>query len=778
MDIEKIIAEVIKNDLSPSIFNKIDDDDFPLAPNVIDFCIDRDYLGINPYPKQFEILLHFFEDGCPYCSNPKYYTKSCHKESLQELLDNIQLLHHGKCPKCKKTRIDFYNDKKLKFKNSNHLTTYPYELDIAAGQRTGKCISPESLVFTKNGLTKIEELDQGKFGTIPYDSEVYSDKGWEQTTHFIKNKIEKIERIKTKRGMDLGASLIHPVLVLTEEGKKVWRKNKNIDVGTIIPIHINTQIWGENTNINFSYKHHAIDNEGNPITKEGEVLSSSARISHQKLAAMFPSLTYEEYFRVHGYIDCPPKIPKKVTTTLASFLGWLTAEGNINLYGVRFSNQSSWVNTRYIKYIKKLFGLVVTQGYRNNKEIGVEFGNRCIGNFLAYLGCKGSSATVEIPWIIRQAPKKYMISFLRALYEGDGSLNGPRIDYTTISYNLAQQVRVVLLNLGIPCFIENKMSWATNGTENQVSKPVYTVFVYGKYLEVFQKEINFLSKRKKNKLQELINFYNSRTNKVPFFYEKLPDSLKPWLHDNFRHIDELIRKEKIKYLGYREYTIVSYFLSGDQKEQGEKGRDLYKKLTRGIYTDNICIKKASLLRVKNGLISAGIEKIADKKIKKFFKRLDYILQDDIFLDEVIEKTKDKSITYDFHIPKTHRFITNGCVSHNSALTSMASAYVLHRYMKLPSPAQHFDLLEGSTLYGTFTALTFEQARETLFEPFKERIDNSKWFNGYFDMLNHYQQTLPGVEDDLYRSKDTYLHIATKALTIYPKGPHRGKLRGQ
>jgi hypothetical protein len=129
MDIEAIIDSVIKNDLDPSIFNKIDDRDFPEAPNVLEFCLNKDYLRVNPYPRQIEILITLFEEWCPDCTDPKLMSDGLHRQPLPEILDRLQMLEYGKCPKCHKTKLDFYKSNQF---------TFPYELDAAIGQRSGK----------------------------------------------------------------------------------------------------------------------------------------------------------------------------------------------------------------------------------------------------------------------------------------------------------------------------------------------------------------------------------------------------------------------------------------------------------------------------------------------------------------------------------------------------------------------------------------------------------------------------------------------------------------
>ena len=125
-----LIAKTIDSDFDSSIFETIDDSDLPLAPNWLDFCLNSKYLKLRPYPKQIKFGLEFFSDYCPDCSDPDIMA-DLFDQSIQEILDRVQLLVHGKCPKCHKTRMEFVEENKLHFYN---------ELAGCAGQRGGKSV--------------------------------------------------------------------------------------------------------------------------------------------------------------------------------------------------------------------------------------------------------------------------------------------------------------------------------------------------------------------------------------------------------------------------------------------------------------------------------------------------------------------------------------------------------------------------------------------------------------------------------------------------------------
>lgn len=123
-----IFENLKKNNLDPSIFETIDERDFPKAPNFLEFAIGPKYLNTLILPKQVEIGTKLFCDYCPRCSKEGYVDR-LFDQSVGNIRDNIVFLEHGVCPKCKVNRFELIRTKELIFRN---------ELVGVAGQRSGK----------------------------------------------------------------------------------------------------------------------------------------------------------------------------------------------------------------------------------------------------------------------------------------------------------------------------------------------------------------------------------------------------------------------------------------------------------------------------------------------------------------------------------------------------------------------------------------------------------------------------------------------------------------
>lgn len=120
-------------------------------------------------------------------------------------------------------------------------------------------------------------------------------------------------------------------------------------------------------------------------------------------------------------------------------------------------------------------------------------------------------------------------------------------------------------------------------------------------------------------------------------------------------------------------------------------------------------------------------------------------------------------------------VSAGQRSGKSALVAMLVAYLMHRMLKLQNPNSVYSVQRSEILRGTFVALTYAQAKETLWDPFLGNVMESPWFREYHDMLNMYQERTGEI---LYKLNETYITYNHRRLAIYPSGPDERTLRGR
>ena len=118
----------------------------------------------------------------------------------------------------------------------------------------------------------------------------------------------------------------------------------------------------------------------------------------------------------------------------------------------------------------------------------------------------------EIPFDIITSDSSNVTSFLRGLFEANGSCNvNGQISYKTISHKMATQIQLLLRSLGIDATIsaniEKKIEW-DNG--NYTSKPSYNIQIPPRCGWKFKELIGFISERKTKNIKT----YNKTTKSV------------------------------------------------------------------------------------------------------------------------------------------------------------------------------------------------------------------------------------------------------------------------
>lgn len=114
-------------------------------------------------------------------------------------------------------------------------------------------------------------------------------------------------------------------------------------------------------------------------------------------------------------------------------------------------------------------------------------------------------------------------------------------------------------------------------------------------------------------------------------------------------------------------------------------------------------------------------------------------------------------------------------SGKSLTLAMYSSYVTHKHLKFPPIATLTKLMQASTeLTGTFVSLTFGKARGLMWAPYKKIIEDSVFFQDYFEIMDHYKEK---YGKELYKVSTEYMRFHHRNLFIYPSGPRSTVLRG-
>jgi intein/homing endonuclease len=440
--------------------------------------------------------------------------------------------------------------------------------------------------------------------------------------------------------------------------------------------------------------------------------------------------------------------PKYMTPDLAKLLGYVLSDGSIGGDGFAFINTNKTLHADVQYLTEKLFGH--KPQYETNNVKGSEGSINGV-NFVRtknsyrttlyskqfwlwakHMGIKQGSLNLEIPWVILQADHKSQAAFLAAFIEGDGSIFPNRIAFYSKSKTALRQIQILLQSWGII-----STTVRNNGTLN----------VCGDYcVDLYEKIKPYLVHKK-----------------APMHRSKKPTASDIAGIPN-KSISNLVKERRLTSRG------CLY-----EDDSGNQVKNIFgRKL--GFHHGNKTLAYRS--------VQPELVEILGKISKSLAKKINALVQAGYYFDPIFEKKYEgKKPVYDINVRERHSFTANGIVVHNcvgqragkSVTLSMLAAYVLHRYLKMQSPTMAFGLLKGSVLSAAFVALTHTKAVNLLWNPISNMIMDSKWFQQYHELLEHYENKF-GIKI-FQRPGGAWLHYRHRDLMLAPSGPSKRTLRG-
>ncbi|MBD3255276.1 MAG: hypothetical protein GF383_09300 [Candidatus Lokiarchaeota archaeon] len=477
------------------------------------------------------------------------------------------------------------------------------------------CVTGDTLLLTKEGLMPITELSNyikndtstiskkivchlnggqtQEFDTnksllsyrsegyeVDIDIEILSFEGsTKKATMFFDSGVHKIIQVKTKQGYTIKGSANHPVLC-----------------------------W-------------STDNNGKPkkIWKTLGVLSENDIIIINR-KGLFPKQNYSTERHIPEVNENGSDIdfPTEITEDLAFTLGALVAEGSISdtqQQRLSFNNKNYYYYEKVKQGLLKSFpGISVYERdeYKGWKEFSLHY--RDALDFLYSIGLTPvKSDEKEIPFSILRSSKSVVSSFLRGLFEGDGSIQiatdsrhggkSSNLTYVSKSVKLLSQLKILLLNFGI----------LTSHLILDPRSDTFRITILGMDSKLaFINQIGFFSDRKNKKLEEICNNDKTRLSKT----------------DYIPHLGNYFKK---KY----NYRFNEYF----QKQN---------------------IDRYSSLRNKINYIRTLVE-------EKDYTLLEGIIEDNYIFQEIqsIKKLPEERV-YSIRVDsECHSFVANGFINHNT-----------------------------------------------------------------------------------------------------------------
>ncbi len=436
----------------------------------------------------------------------------------------------------------------------------------------GKCITGETQIITNKGIVEIKDIP--KFFSVDQQNKVsgaeifsFDQKNLSlkktKPSHWFDLGIQETIKIKFRLGIELEGTPEHPIIILDKEtGDFKFKKLEQIKKKDFAVLSYNQQSFG-------NYK----------------------------------------------------IIPDEETAFL---LGLLTGDGGLSIKDrIYFSNADKNLIKFFKEYFEKKFKKKTLKASGKYDYLIADWK---IKETLREYGLQETQARGKsIPESIILSPKNYVVNFLKGLFDTDGYCGETRIELSSASKKLIQQVNVLLLNLGIINRIFSKRKIYNHSLQ-------YYIDITGDSLENFAKEIGFTVPKKKERLEKLLKKErNTNLNTVPFQIKRM----------------EMVWKK----------------FQSSQSLSREFYRD---KLYKNLYSYLKGIKNPSKKSLNIILNLFGSKNPSIKSLPEFIF-LNKLTTEQFYFTEVKEISKDKNRVYDFTIPKTHSFVANSFINHNTLL---------------------------------------------------------------------------------------------------------------
>lgn len=275
--------------------------------------------------------------------------------------------------------------------------------------RQGGCLHPDTLVNTSRGTLRLSELvDSHQQGWQDHHLKVATDQGWKVSPRGFNNGVSETLRVTLANGQTLRGTPNHKLKIMRPDGTRAWVPFEELQAGDNV-----IQVLDQHT--------------GAPVTLR------PVDLPHHNAKTI--------------------RMPEVLTERLAFFLGYLWGDGFVSTGRVGFSvAHGSPMMEEGPRLFKELFDLDVVSEQKEG-DASVVFVTKS-AQLIAWLEANGlvkaKARDLTLPKAVRMAPRPVVGSFLKGLFEADGSLSHGMPTLSTASVGLAEDVMTMLAGLGIP----------------------------------------------------------------------------------------------------------------------------------------------------------------------------------------------------------------------------------------------------------------------------------------------------------------------------------------
>lgn len=375
-----------------------------------------------------------------YAANDLMAGRPCKHPELIAFKDWKELMTHSKEPgggdlKVLVNLINVYGVSDIISACRNMVPEKNADVVVSTGH---KCVHPDTIVETPNGLVPIRDIQNNGIIATPEGVKTYRGK-------FIRP-ASAILQITTCRGNTLKVTMDH--------GVTVWRGGEHIRVradevqkGDLVRMRLGATIDAD-----------------------------SAPVLHNPTSADVREVVHQ--------------VPSVVDEDFGEFLGLMVADGTVWAKGFRLVKRNLSVVNRFQDLTEKLFGYRACIQDRKDNAEGAEISSTWITRWLKEIdGILPRKK--DVPGVIMRSPMSVQAAFIRGFAE-DGTVNmrGSVVDHITLNssdFHILQKVQVMLLRFGIVSSVRyyHGTGW---------------LYMYSRHAKAFGELIGFVAPQKQSKL--------------------------------------------------------------------------------------------------------------------------------------------------------------------------------------------------------------------------------------------------------------------------------------
>lgn len=394
-------------------------------------------------------------------------------------------------------RFSLENNNMTVFATSGAGKSTSYDTEVIYENRDGQIKKEKigKLIDSIMGRSKPEKIERGIMGVnnpgikvLSFDSNLKGN--WSEVTIAAKKTSPKhLYRISTKSGRQIEITKDHCLIAL-KNGEVQTLKGDLARVGDYLPLPREIKYEGHLPETLNTY----------------EALKKSPIKYLKKIRGRVGN----RLIRKSGSI--PENI--KLDSGFFTFLGLLASEGMVAYKRVLISNTDPEILKFTADYFDSL-GIRYNYIYKDKQKIGVNVFSETFVELLRIIGSAGKSAEKKIPNIVFSAPIQKAAGFLRAYFEGDGSVEKHAITAMTKSKQLASDILYLLYRFGVIARVATRKKSATNTKEKRVGT-YYAINISGQEnIKNFIEKIGFISEEKNKKAKLLTREANTNVDLVP-----------------------------------------------------------------------------------------------------------------------------------------------------------------------------------------------------------------------------------------------------------------------